>query len=183
MRTVAYALVRSPDPDVRHETYALEANGAKRVYMDDANAGPAQPNLAACIDGLGAGDLLLVYSLDRLGRSLRDVFVTVEQLKARGVALRSLTEPIDTVRVGGELFFDLCAALSSVGSRFATRRSQPGLSAARSRGRTGGRPTVMTPERISIARRMRREGATWQAIADHLGVGASSVRRSAGFLD
>jgi DNA invertase Pin-like site-specific DNA recombinase len=122
--------------------------------------------------------VLLVYSTDRLGRSMTDLVQIVGELHRRGIQFRSLTEPFDTTTAGGELFFHICAAFAQMNGRIISERTTAGLAAARARGRMGGRPTVMTPERIAIAKRMREEGATWESIATTLQVGSASIRRA-----
>jgi len=123
-------------------------------------------------------DTLLVYSTDRLGRSMTDVVTIVETLRERGVEFKSLTEPFDTTTPGGELFFHICAAFAQMNGRVISERTRAGLASARARGRLGGRPTVMTPERLAVAGRMRAGKATWESIAATLQVGESSVRRA-----
>ena len=91
---------------------------------------------------------------------------------------KSLTEPFDTTTAGGELFFHICAAFAQMNGRMISERARAGLASAKARGRLGGRPTVMTPEQIVIARRMRTEKETWETIAGELHVGVSSVRRA-----
>lgn len=109
---------------------------------------------------------------------MTDVVMIVTELGERGVEFKSLTEPFDTTTPGGELFFHICAAFAQMNGRIISDRTRAGLAAAKARGRGGGRPTVMTPERIKIARAMRAEKATWPTIATALGVGVSSVRRA-----
>jgi DNA invertase Pin-like site-specific DNA recombinase len=127
---------------------------------------------------LRRGDTLLVYSTDRLGRSMTDVVTIVAELGERGVEFKSLTEPFDTTTAGGELFFHICVAFAQMNGRIISDRTRAGLASAKARGRVGGRPTVMTAERIEVARRMRAEKATWATVAETLQVGVSSVRRA-----
>ncbi|PZE69282.1 recombinase family protein [Curtobacterium sp. MCPF17_018] len=131
-----------------------------------------------CLQYLRTGDVLLVYSTDRLGRSMTDVVTIVTELSERGVEFRSLTEPFDTTTAGGELFFHICAAFAQMNGRIISDRTRAGLAAAAARGRRGGRPTVMTPDPIAVARQMRTEDATWDTIATTLQGGASSIRRA-----
>ncbi|MDY7544610.1 recombinase family protein [Cryobacterium sp. 5B3] len=178
-RVVGYARVSMQDQNLDSQTGALRAAAAEFIYSDTATGkNAARPGLADCMEFLRRGDTLLVYSTDRLGRSMSDVVSIVSELGTRGVEFKSLTEPFDTTAAGGELFFDICAAFAQMNGRIRSERTRTGLASARDRGRLGGRPTVMTPERIEVARRMRAEKATWAAVAQVLQVGMSSVRRA-----
>ncbi|MBG6059769.1 DNA invertase Pin-like site-specific DNA recombinase [Cryobacterium sp. MP_M5] len=179
MRVVGYARVSMQDPNLDSQTDALRAAGAEFIYSDRLTGkNAARPGLADCMEFLCRGDTLLVRSADRLGRSMADVVSIASELGTRGVEFKSLTEPFDTTAAGGELFFDICTAFAQMNGRIISDRTRAGLASARARGRLGGRPAVMTPERIEIARRMRAEKATWAAIAQALQVGMSSVRRA-----
>ena len=114
----------------------------------------------------------------QLGRSVRHVIDTVHNLGERGIAFRSLTEGFDTTTAGGEFLFHIMAALAQMERRMIVERAHAGLEAARRQGRHGGRPTVMTPERTELARTLREQGRSLDAIASTLGVGRSSVSRA-----
>ncbi|MEB0203181.1 recombinase family protein [Cryobacterium sp. 10I1] len=179
MRVVGYARVSMQDQSLDSQTDALRAAGAEFIYSDELTGkNAARPGLADCMKFLRRGDTFLVYSTDRLGRSMSDVVSIVSELGTRGVEFKSLTEPFDTTAAGGESFFDICAAFAQMNGRIMSERTRAGLASARDRGRLGGRPTVMTEERIEVAQRMRAEKATWAAIAQALQVGMSSVRRA-----
>lgn len=137
-----------------------------------------RPELRRCLDYLNAGDVLVVWRIDRLGRSLTDIVTLVADLADRGVQFRSLTESIDTTTPGGELVFHIFAALAQMERRLISERTKAGLAAAKARGRVGGRPTVMTPERIEAARRMKEDGTSTSAIARMLGVGRATIDRA-----
>lgn len=176
---IGYTRVSTLDQSLGSQEDALRAAGADTIFSDKATGkNAARPGLRRCLEHLRADDVLLVYSTDRLGRSMTDVVNIVTELQEREIQFRSLTEPFDTTTAGGELFFHICAAFAQMSGRIISDRTRAGLAAARDRGRRGGRPTVMTPERIAIARRMRAERETWQTIATTLGVGMSSVRRA-----
>ncbi len=179
MGVVGYSRVSTTDQNLSSQLDALHLAGAERVFTDKMTGTRSdRPGLAACLDYLRADDVLLVYATDRLGRSMTDVVSIVATLRERGIQFRSLTEPFDTTTPGGELFFHICAAFAQMNGRIISERTTAGLTAARARGRVGGRPTVMTPERVNVARRMRDDGATWETIAGTLRVGMSSVRRA-----
>ncbi len=179
MSTVGYTRVSTQDQHLHSQIDALTAAGAEKIFTDKITGKTAnRPGLTDCMKYLRDGDTLLVYSTDRLGRSMTDVVTIVSQLNEKGVEFKSLTEPFDTTTAGGELFFHICAAFAQMNGRIISERTRAGLAAAKARGRNGGRPTVMTPERIAVARRMRSEKETWETIASTLQVGVSSVRRA-----
>jgi DNA invertase Pin-like site-specific DNA recombinase len=176
---VGYTRVSTQDQSLNSQSDALRAAGAEFIYSDKLTGkAAARPGLAECMKFLRRGDTLLVYSTDRLGRSMTDVVTIVADLGERGVEFKSLTEPFDTTTPGGELFFHICAAFAQMNGRIISDRTRAGLASAKARGRLGGRPSVMTAERVEVARRMRAEKATWATIAQTLQVGASSVRRA-----
>ena len=176
---VGYARVSTgeQDPALQHD--ALTAAGAVRLFTDVASgATAARPQLTACLDYLRTGDTLVVWRIDRLGRSVADLTTIINSLAQRGIQFRSLTEAIDTTTVGGELVFHVFAAVAQMERRLISERTRAGLTAARARGRRGGRPTVMSPDRIATARLMRTQGKTLVQIAATLGVGRSSLVRA-----
>jgi DNA invertase Pin-like site-specific DNA recombinase len=119
-----------------------------------------------------------VWRIDRLGRSVADLTAIINTLAQRGIQFRSLTEVIDTTTVGGELVFHVFAAVAQMERRLINERTRAGLHAAGARGRRGGRPTVMSPDRIATAELMRARGKTLVQIAATLGVGRSSLVRA-----
>lgn len=177
---VGYARVSTADQSADLQVDALTAAGAERVFVETASgATDARPELARAIDYLREGDVLVVWRLDRLGRSLRHLIDQVNALEARGVGFRSLTEAIDTTTAGGRLVFHVFGALGEFERELIVERTRAGLAAARARGRRGGRPKVMTPERITTARRLRDEDRlTLDQIAATIGVSRASVVRA-----
>lgn len=178
---VGYARVSTiaQDPALQHD--ALRSVGAVRIFTDYASgASRDRPQLAACLDYMQPGNVLAVWRIDRLGRSVPDLVSTVTGLAERGVQFRSLDEQIDTTTAGGELVFTIFAAMAQMERRLLSERTRAGLAAARDRGRVGGRPTVMTPERIAAARTMRVNGTPVTQIVEVLGVGRSTLTRALG---
>ena len=179
MTVVGYARVSTleQDPALQHD--ALTAAGAVKVFTDFASGATAQrPQLTACLEYLRAGDTLAVWRIDRLGRSVEDLTRIVNDLAERDIQFRSTTETIDTTTVGGELVFHVFAAVAQMERRLIRERTLAGLVAARARGRKGGRPSVMTDQRLAAALAMRTQGVTLNEIAASLGVGRSSVVRA-----
>ena len=140
--------------------------------MDTASGAlAARPELAKVLDQLRPGDTLVVWKLDRLGRSLRHLLEAVGDLERRGVGFKSLRESVDTTTPGGRLVFHLFGALAEFERDLIRERTAAGLAAARARGRKGGRPPVMTPAKAAVARQLY-DGRqhTVAAIARTLGV-------------
>lgn len=177
--TIGYARVSTTDQNPDLQLDALKSAGAVRIFTDKASGSSMErPQLQKCLDYLNAGDVLVVWRVDRLGRSLTDIVTLVADLADRGIQFRSLTEAIDTTTPGGELVFHIFAALAQMERRLISERTKAGLAAAKERGRVGGRPTVMTPERMKAAKAMKKEGISTAQIARTLGIGRATVDRA-----
>lgn len=134
----------------------LEAGVEPEALYEDKASGKSddRPHLAACLKALRAGDTLLVWKLDRLGRDLRHLVNIVHELTERGVGLKVLTgqgAAIDTTTASGKLVFGIFAALAEFERELISERTKAGLASARARGRKGGRPYKMTPAKIRLA--------------------------------
>ncbi|WP_076465443.1 recombinase family protein [Actinomyces mediterranea] len=176
---IGYARVSTAEQELGGQLDALAAAGCLRVFTDHVSGVKrARPELEAALDYLREGDVLVVWRLDRLGRSLPHLIELVQGLGERGVQFRSLTEAIDTTTPTGRLLFHVAGAFAQFERDLVRERTMVGLAAARSRGRVGGRPSVMTPARTAEAVRLRAEGQSFQEIAQLLGVGRSSVIRA-----
>ncbi|AGY56347.1 recombinase family protein [Gloeobacter kilaueensis] len=149
---IGYARVSTDDQDLNLQRDALRQAGCKRIYEDQASgAQAARPGLERVLEVIRAGDALVVWRLDRLGRSLKDLIALVELLEGRGVGLVSLHESISTASSSGKLVFHLFAALAEFERNLIRERTQAGLSAARARGRKGGRPKALDPAKRRLA--------------------------------
>ena len=177
---LGYARVSTVDQDPALQHDALTAAGCDRIFVDKASGKLAsRPALDELLEQVGPGDTVVVWRLDRLGRSLRHLLETVAGLEQRGVSFVSLTENIDTSTPGGRLVFHLFGALAEFERDLIRERTQAGLAAARARGRTGGRPTVWTPDKLRAAKAMHATGLHDVAsIARALGVSRASVYRA-----
>ncbi len=176
---LGYARVSTLDqnPALQHD--ALTAAGCDRIFVDKASGKlSSRPALDDLLEQVRPGDTVVVWRLDRLGRSLKHLLETVSGLEQRGVTFVSLTEAIDTSTPGGRLVFHLFGALAEFEHALIRERTAAGLAAARSRGRVGGRPTVWTPDKVKAARAMSSSGDHDVAsIARALGVSRASVYR------
>ncbi len=175
---LGYARVSTADQDVALQLDGLRRAGCAQVWTDvGSGALVERPELARLLERLLPGDTLVVWRLDRLGRSLRHLVETVTALEARGVGLRSLQESIDTSTSGGKLVFHVFAALAEFERDLIRERTLAGLEAARSRGRTGGRPSKMTPAKLRQAQTMHAAGTGVTEIAAVLGLSRATVYR------
>jgi DNA invertase Pin-like site-specific DNA recombinase len=153
---IGYARVSSDDQNLDLQRDALNNAGCERIYEEKESGGNAdRPELARLLEVLCKGDTLVVWRLDRLGRSLKHLIETVEQLEAMGVGFQSVTEAIDTTTSGGKLVFHIFAALAEFERTLIRERTRAGLKAARSRGRQGGRPRVLNSEKQRMAQALR----------------------------
>jgi len=178
---LGYARVSTADQNPDLQTDALSAAGCFRVWTDTASGAKTdRPELAAVMDALRPGDTLVVWRLDRLGRSLPHLIETVTGLEQRGVAFRSLTEAIDTSTAGGKLIFHIFGALADFERSLIRERTVAGLAAARERGRVGGRPAALSPAKKRLAKKMRADGTPIAEIAEVLEVARSTLYRHIG---
>lgn len=176
---LGYARVSTADQDAQLQHDALTAAGCYRVFTDvTSGALDHRPQLEVVFDQLRPGDTLVVWRLDRLGRSLPHLIQTVRELHDREVGFRSLQENIDTTTSGGRLIFHVFGALAEFERDITRERTQAGLAAARARGRSGGRPSALTDDQITVARQMYDSGDyTVTAIARALGVSRATIYR------
>src|ERR671916_896229 len=161
MRT-GYARVSTDDQTLNLQLDALKAAGCAQIFTDRVSGAKAErPGLANALGHLRDGDTLVVWRLDRLGRSLPHLIETVTALADRGVGFKSLTESIDTTNTGGRLIFHIFGALAEFERDLIRERTQAGLKAARARGRKGGRKPVAAfqdPKKLALARQLYADG-------------------------
>ncbi|MYT20265.1 recombinase family protein [Streptomyces sp. SID7760] len=152
---IGYARVSTKGQLLDRQMDSLTAAGCRRIFADKKSGKNAErPELKACHAFLAEGDTLVVPSLDRYGRSLQDLVNMVAELRARGIGFQSLHEALDTTTPGGRLIFHVFAALAEFIRELIVAGTHEGLAAARARGKTGGRPTVVNAELIRAARDM-----------------------------
>lgn len=172
---VGYARVSTRDQNLDRQVDGLEAEGCVRIFADKKSGKTgARPELDRALDFMRPGDTLVVASLDRLSRSLQDLIGMVAELRHRGVGFRSLHEQLDTTTPGGRLVFHVFAALAEFIRELIVEGTREGLDAARARGRIGGRPSVMTPEKLAAARSLLPDNSI-SAIARIVGVSRGTI--------
>lgn len=149
---VGYARVSTDEQTLDLQTDALGSAGCDRVFTDSmSGAKTERPGLADALAYVRPGDTLVVWRLDRLGRSLAHLIETVTTLERRGIGFKSLTESIDTTTSSGKLIFQIFGALAEFERNLIRERTQAGLAAARARGRVGGRRHALTPKDAAMA--------------------------------
>jgi DNA invertase Pin-like site-specific DNA recombinase len=176
---LGYARVSTDEQvaDLQHD--ALQAAGCVKVFTDKASGSlDRRPQLDRLLDQLRPGDTVVVWRLDRLGRSLKHLIQIVEDLAEAGVGFKSLTEGMDTTTSGGKLIFSIFGALAEFERSLIRERTMAGLASARARGRVGGRPPVMTPDKVKVARQLyKAKELTVEEIAKTIGVSRKTVYR------
>ena len=176
-RRIGYARVSTADQDLAPQLDVLRARGCEPIYSEHASGKHAdRPELAQAMKALRAGDTLVVWRLDRLGRSLPDLIATVNELASRGIAFESVTEAIDTTTASGKLVFNIFASLADFERHLIGERTRAGLAAGRARGRMGGRPPALTSRQLREARLLLTDpDATVTAVAERYGVSRTTL--------
>jgi DNA invertase Pin-like site-specific DNA recombinase len=176
---VGYARVSTRDQTTALQLDALRAAGCDRVFEETASgASRDRPELAAALDYVRAGDTLVVWKLDRLARSTKQLLTTVEELARRGIGFRCLTQDIDTTTAGGRLVFTVFSAIAEFEREIIAERTRAGLDAARARGRRGGRKPKLKARDLVRARAMLRDPEIPVAeVAETMGVGVATLYR------
>lgn len=147
---IGYARVSTDDQNLGLQLDALKHANCAEVYEEKVSGKSTanRPELAHCLKALRTGDTLVVWRLDRLGRSLQDLVRVVTELESKSIAFESVCERIDTGSASGKLQFHVFAAMAEFERNLIRERTQAGLAAARARGRTGGRPSKLTDKQI-----------------------------------
>lgn len=180
MSLVGYARVSTAGQELNLQLDELKAAGCAEIFQDVASGARAdRPGLAACLKSLQAGDTLIVWRLDRLGRSLPHLVEVVSGLKERGVGFRSLRDGmLDTTTASGELVFHIFAALAQFERSLIQERTRAGLEAARARGRKGGRRKIKPQDpRVISAKTLHAQGMDIQDICSTLKVSRATLYR------
>ena len=166
---IGYARVSTNDQETATQVAALKAAGCERIYREKASGGRwDRPELHRLLDQLRKRDVLVVWKLDRLSRSLRDVLTIMERLAEAEAGFRSLTEAIDTTTPAGRMMMQMVGAFAEFERAMLRERTKAGLDSARREGRVGGRPSKLTPQQQSEIRNMVSRGRKTAADAARL---------------
>ena len=176
---VGYARVSTQDQKPELQLDALKAAGCEKVFVEKASGAQRdRPEMKAAVEFMREGDTLVVWKLDRLARSMKQLIETVEGLDDRKIGFRSLTEAIDTTTAGGKLVFHIFGALAEFERSIIRERTKAGLDAARKRGRTGGRPPKLKDADLKAARAMLADRTlTVEEVARQLRVSPATLYR------
>lgn len=176
---VGYARVSTQDQDPELQVDALRKAGCEKIFTEKASGAKRdRPELIAALEYARDGDTIVVWKLDRLARSLKQLIETVENLEDRGVGFKSVTETIDTTTSGGKLVFTIFGALAEFERSIIQERTRAGLEAARSRGRVGGRPRSVSDEDIAAAKAMLKDPEiTVKKVAERIGCSEATLYR------
>ena len=175
---IGYARVSTQDQDLRLQYKELRQVPCDKIYEDKASGAKAsREGLKLALDVLRENDTLVVWKLDRLGRSVRDLVNIISDLEQRGVHFKSVTDQIDTSTTAGRFFFHVMASLAQMERDLTIERTRAGLEAARQQGRTGGRKRKMDDSKIAAAKRLLQDGTSPREIAKNLGVSIPTLYR------
>ncbi len=175
---IGYARVSTDEQNLTLQLDALKKAGCVRVFTDKAGgARLTRPGLDDALSHLRPSDTLVVWKLDRLGRSVKGLVDLVNGLEARDVHFRSLTDGIDTKTPAGRFFFHIMASLAQMERELIVERTRAGLAVARKLGRVGGRKRRMTDSKIKAARRLLAGGTPPRDVAENLGVSVPTLYR------
>src|SRR4051794_17387360 len=176
---VGYARISTTDQTLDLQRDALTKAGCSKIFTDTASGAKAErQGLLEAISYVRAGDTLVVWKLDRLGRSLKDLIERITQLNNRHIGFKSITESIDTTTSGGKLIFHIFGALAEFERDIIRERTNAGLEAARVRGKLGGRPPALSAEKVKLARKLYADKSTSVAeICKMLGISRHTLQR------
>jgi DNA invertase Pin-like site-specific DNA recombinase len=184
-REIGYARVSKTEQHLGLQLDALKKRRVIRIFTDKQTGTRFdRKDFLAALDYLNAGDTLVVWKLDRLGRSMKQLIETVENLQKRSINLVSLTELIDTTTATGNLFFQFIAMLAEFERNLISERTKAGLEAARARGRVGGRPKVnATDTKVVIAKQLHANNTPIKTILKTLNIKKSTLYRYLNMLE
>ncbi|PSB23502.1 recombinase family protein [Stenomitos frigidus] len=176
---IGYERVSTGDQNLALQHDALQAAGCEKIFSDKLSGAKAdRPGLKEAFEFARKGDTIVVWRLDRLGRSLKDLMTLVESLEPRAIGFRSLQENIDTTSSGGKLIFHMFGALAEFERNLMRERTQAGLQAARARGRKGGRQQKLTPQQIAMGRSLAADPKrSVSSICEHLDISRPTYYR------
>ena len=175
---IGYARVSTQDQDLSLQYDALRLAQCDKIYEDKASGAHAsRDGLTLALEVLRETDSLVVWKLDRLGRSVKDLVAIVCDLEQRGVHFKCLTDQIDTATPSGRFFFHVMASLAQMERDLTIERTRAGLDAARRQGRTGGRKRKMDEAKINAAKQLLKGGTPPRQVAQNLGVSIPTLYR------
>ncbi len=175
---IGYARVSTQDQNLDLQSEALTKAGCERIFNDKISGSRTErPELTKALEMLREGDTLVVWKLDRLGRSVKNLVDLVGELHQQGIQFKSLTDAIDTGTPSGRFFFHVMASLAEMERELTVERTRAGLEVARQLGRKGGRRRQMTESKIESAKKLLANGVPPRDVATNLGVSVPTLYR------
>lgn len=175
---IGYARVSTLDQNLDLQLDALHKAGCEKIYQDTASGSHRDRHaLEQALEQVRPGDTLVVWKLDRLGRTVKDLVELVGHLEKRGVHFQSLTDAIDTGTPAGRFFFHVMASLAQMERELLIERTKAGLDTAKAQGRVGGRKLKMTPSKLKAAKKLLQSGAAPKDVAADLGISIPTLYR------
>ena len=175
---IGYARVSTNDQNLNLQKEALLKVGCEKIYEDKISGTTKQrPGLDKALDVLRAGDTLIVWKLDRLGRSIKNLISLISDLNSKDIHFKSITDSIDTSTPSGRFFFHIMASLAQMERELIAERTKAGLNAAKKLGRIGGRKRKMTKSKIIAAKKLLDSGIAPKDVAQNLGVSLATLYR------
>jgi DNA invertase Pin-like site-specific DNA recombinase len=173
---IGYARVSREDQNLELQLQALKNASCDRIFSDKKSGNQvARKGLEEALSHLRAGDTLIVWKLDRLGRTVKQLVDLVSDLESRAINFKSLTDGIDTTTTAGRFFFHVMASLAQMERELIAERTKAGLAAAKKLGRNGGRRRVMTDGKIRSAKKLLRSGMLPREVSDDLGISLATL--------
>ena len=175
---IGYARVSTSDQNLDLQKEALLKIGCERIYEDEISGTiKERPGLNKTIEILRAGDTLVVWKLDRLGRSVKNLISLISDLNSKDIHFKSITDSIDTSTPSGRFFFHVMASLAQMERELIVERTKAGLAAAKKLGRVGGRKRKMTNSKINSAKKLLASGVVPKDVAENLGISVATLYR------
>lgn len=175
---IGYARVSTQDQHLDLQLKSLTEAGCEKIFQDKISGKKLEKTgLIEAISHLRKGDTLVVWKLDRLGRSVKQLVTLIDQLNKQEVQFKSITDSIDTSTPSGRFFFHVMASLAEMERELMVERTKAGLAIARQQGRTGGRKPKMTPSKIASAKNLLASGIPAKEVAKNLGVSVATLYR------
>ena len=175
---IGYARVSTQDQNLALQYDALMHAGCQKVFEDKISGTKAErPGLSLCLEMLREGDTLVVWKLDRLGRSVKQLVNLVGELQEQGIHFKSLTDSIDTSTAAGRFFFHVMASLAEMERELMVERTRAGLEVAKNLGRKGGRKPKMNESKLESAKKLLASGVPPKEVAKNLGVSVPTLYR------
>jgi len=175
---VGYARVSTQDQNLELQLATLKKAGCKKLYQDQISGTKnSRPGLQLALEVLRKGDTLVVWKLDRLGRTVKGLIDLVNQLHQKEIHFKSITDNFDTSTPSGRFFFHVMASLAQMERELVAERTRAGLAAAKAQGRIGGRKRKMTKSKIESAKKLLRSGTLPRDVAQNLGISIPTLYR------